>query len=314
MANDFEKSKKALEFVAQEMSEEKKPKKEVSHSDIEPGLRTYASDIAEMMRREKGSIVKIALAEQQRRDDFQKRRDPTSTRNIVVMLLGIALIVGGVMIFVYSIIGRGKPIAVTNYSIDLPSFFFTESQVHIDMTDLNRTELIKAIQNEVSSDNLSINTIKNIFISYHFNDNLIQTPSIAFLQKLGIDIPENLFSNLESNFMTGVYRGENGGELFLVFHVKDFNQSFTAMREWEGTLLSEMVRLFAIDTSVYGKEIFNKNFVTTIVSNKEVRVLQSDTGETIFSYAFLDPKTLLISTKGDSLNEILKRITLQSIR
>lgn len=290
------------------------PSGDIPREKIEPGLRTYSSDIADMMKREKGSIIKIALAEQKRRDEFKTKHNPTATKNVVVIMLGLILIVGGVMIFVYSVLNRAKPVDVTNFSPDLPSFIFTENQVHIDMTELNRTELVNSIQTQVANETLVPNTINNLFVSYKVGTAQTQVPSTVFLQKLGVNIPDTLFQNLQPNFMLGIYTNPGSNELFIIFKVKDFNDTFLAMREWEATMLSEMVRLFKIDTSPYGKTIFSREFVTSTLFNKEARVLKDSQDKVLLSYIFLDPKTVMITTAGVSVEEVIKRLNLQTIK
>lgn len=287
---------------------------EVPREKIEEGLRTYASDVAEMMKREKGSIIKIALAEQKRREDFQKRRDPTSTRNVVVMILGIAFIVGGIMIFISSILNRAKPLPITISSNSLPSFFFTENQTQIDVTDLNRTELINSIRMQVADETSLDGTIKNIFLSYKNVNQTLPLSSNVFLQKLGVEVPDYLFTNLQPVFMLGVYNKLGDNELFLIFQVKDFNEAFLGMRDWEKTMLGELVRLFGINTSGYGRQIFSREFTTETVLNKEARFLLDPQGQRLLSYVFLDKNNILITTEIDSLEEILNRINLKTLK
>ncbi len=281
---------------------------------LEGGVRTYASDIAEMMKKEKGSIIKIALAEQQRREEFKKANNPVATKNIIVIFLGIALIVSGIMIFVYSVMSRAKSPDVINLSQNLPALLFSENQSHIDMTELNRRELLNAINTQVNNKTLGAGTINNLFISYRFGQTQSQVPVTMFMQKLGINIPDSFFQNLEDSFMLGVFNQEQTNELFLILKVKDFNEAFLSMREWEASMLSEFVNFFNIDTSSYGRVIFSKDFETVTLFNKESRILKDSSGLILLSYTFLDPKTILVTTKGDSLDEILKRINLQTLK
>lgn len=303
-------SQKGLEQADEALTAEKT----VPHEKQEGEVRTYATDIGEMMKREKGSVIKIALAEQHRREEFKKKMDPTATKNIIVMFLGIMLIVGGVMVFVYALMNRGKPVPVTNFTSSLPSFFFTENQVQIDMTELNRTELVDTIHAEVARTTLVPETFNNLFVSYKSAIGQAQVPANVFFQKLGIDVPDGLFQNLYPSFMLGIYNEPSGNDLFMIYKVKDFNEAFSAMREWEPKMLSELVRVFDIDTSTYGKDIFNKEFVTETQFNKEARVLKEEGGTTVLSYIFLDPNTIMITTKTPGLEEVIKRMNLQTIK
>ncbi|MEZ4103092.1 MAG: hypothetical protein R3B55_00785 [Candidatus Paceibacterota bacterium] len=75
------------------------------------GIRTYSADIADIMRREKGSVIKIALAEQEKEKLIKKKRSD-KYKNLIVILLGVVFIVSGVLIFIYTIINRDAPISV----------------------------------------------------------------------------------------------------------------------------------------------------------------------------------------------------------
>lgn len=288
--------------------------KPIPKEKLEGAVRTYATDIGEMMKREKGSVIKIALAEQHRRDEFKKKMDPTATKNIIVMMIGIMLIIGGIMVFVYAIVNRAKPVPVTNFATNLPTFFFTENQVQIDMTELNRTELVDTVHAQMANTTLVPNTFNNLFVSYKSAVGQTQVPANVFFQKLGIEIPEELFQNLYPAFMLGIYNETDGNDLFMILNIKDFNESFLAMREWEPRMLSELIRIFDIDTSPYGKAIFSKEFVTATLFNKEARVLKDDTGKVLLSYIFLDPKTVMITTETPGLEEVIKRMNLQTIK
>ncbi len=288
--------------------------KPIPKEKLEGAVRTYATDIGEMMKREKGSVIKIALAEQHRRDEFKKKMDPTTTKNIIVMIIGITLIVAGIMVFVYVIVNRAKPVPVTNFVTNLPTFFFTENQVQIDMTELNRTELVDTVHLQMENTTLVPETFNNLFVSYNTAAGQTQVPANVFLQKLGIEIPEGLFQNLYPSFMLGVYNEKDGNDLFMIFNVKDFNATFDAMREWEPKMLSELVRIFDIDTSAYDKTIFSKEFVTDTLYNKEARVLKDDEGKVLLSYIFLDTRTVMVTTETPGLEEIIKRMNLQTIK
>lgn len=312
MEDDVQKLTRGLEDAEQTVAAEEAPS--VEPEKLEGGMRTYATDIAEMMRKEKGSIIKIALAEQKRRDEFKKKTDPTATKNIIVMMLGFILIVGGIMIFIYSIVNRSKPVPVVVTNSVLPSFFFTENQVQIDMSDLNKSELYRAIGVQTDNQTLVPGTINNLYISYQTSAGQAPVPSTVFLQKLGMEIPDSLFQSLYPGLMVGVYTKSPNNKLFMILKVKDFNDAFLAMRDWEKTMLSDTLRLFSITMGPDGKALFNKDFETVTLFNKEARVLNDSSGTTVLSYIFLDPKTIMVTTQTDAVEEVIKRMNLQTIK
>jgi hypothetical protein len=63
-----------------------------------------------------------------------------------------------------------------------------------------------------------------------------------------------------------------------------------------------------------GKALFNKDFETVTLFNKEARVLNDSSGTTVLSYIFLDPKTIMVTTQTDAVEEVIKRMNLQTIK
>ena len=277
------------------------------------GIRTYSADIADIMRREKGSVIKIALAEQERRNAYKETKDPTSTRNLIVILLGVVFIVSGILIFVYTIINRDAPISVSA-PIGSPSLIYSENQTQTDITSMTRGNFFTAIHNTLKADFAENETITNMFIT---NQSSIGKSLISvniLFDKLGIRVPESLINSLTGQFMLGVYKVEDKGNLFLILKVKDFNQSFSARKDWEVSMVNDLVRLFKIDPKSFSGDIFLKEFKNSLTFNKESRNLYDENGALVLSYVYLDRNTILITNHSPSVEEIIKRINSQSIK
>ncbi len=287
------------------------PQEEVKKMGI--GIRTYAADIADIMRREKGSVIKIALAEQERRQAYKEKRDPTSTRNLIVILLGVIFIVAGILIFIYTIINKDAPISVVA-PIGSPSLIYAENQTQTDITNLTRGNLFNSIHTTGLAGFAENETITNMFMMSQtsIGQSLISV-NILF-NKLGIKVPETVTRTLTGQFMLGTYKVEDKGNLFLIFKVKDFNESFSAMKDWEVSMVNDLVRLFKIDPKSFQGDIFLKEFQSGVTFNKESRSLYDDNGVLVFSYIYLDRSTILMTNHNPSVDEIIKRINSQSIK
>lgn len=277
------------------------------------GIRTYSADIADIMRREKGSVIKIALAEQERRKAYKETKDPTSTKNLIVILLGVIFIVSGVLIFVYTIINRDAPVSVVA-PIGSPSLVYSENQTQTDITSMTRGNFFTAVHNTAVASFAENETITNMFIT---NQSSIGKSLISvniLFDKLGIRVPESLVNSLTGQFMLGVYKVEDKGNLFLIIKVKDFNESFSAMKDWEVSMVNDLVRLFKIDPKSFTGDIFLRTFQSGVTFNKESRNLYDENGVLVFSYVYLDRNTILMTSHTPSVEEIIKRINSQSIR
>ncbi len=309
LKNELEKTtaKVGLSSVSKEDGETQTPKK------VGIGIRTYSADIADIMKREKGSVIKIALAEQERRNAYKKEKDPTSTKNLIVILLGVIFIVSGILIFVYTIINRDSPVSVVA-PIGSPSLIYSENQTQIDITNLTRGNLFNSIHSTAVADFAENETITNMFITNQTSVGRSLVSVNILFSKLGIKIPESVVSNLTGQFMLGVYKVEDKGNLFLIVKVRDFNQSFSAMKDWEVSMVNDLVRFFQIDPKSFEGNIFLKPFQNGVTFNKESRSLYDDNGVLVFSYIYLDRNTILMTNHTASVDEIVKRINSQSIK
>ncbi|MDQ5883190.1 MAG: hypothetical protein QG654_102 [Patescibacteria group bacterium] len=305
--------KKELEKTTATVGLSSDPKENQEVKKVGVGIRTYSADIADIMRREKGSVIKIALAEQERRNAYKETKDPTSTKNLIVILLGVVFIVSGVLIFIYTIMNRDNPISVT-MPIGSPSLIYSENQTQTDITNLTRGNLFNSIHNTSEASFAENETITNMFMTSQTSAGRSLISINILFNKLGIKIPESVTRTLTGQFMLGVYKIEDKGNLFLVFKVKDFNESFSAMKDWEVSMVNDLVRLFKIDPKSFAGDIFLKEFQNGVTFNKESRNLYDDNGSLVFSYIYLDRSTILMTNHSPSVDEIIKRINSQSIK
>lgn len=288
--------------------------KEVTPKKVGVGIRTYSADIAEIMRKEKGSVIKIALAEQERRRAYKEKKDPTSTKNLIVVFLGLIFILGGIMIFVFSVVNKTKPIPVSQTQVLLPGLFYTENQTQIDITNLTRGNLFSAIHSNIDASFADNNTITNIVLISTTSTGRTPSPFGMMVSKLGLKIPDKVLNSLTGNFMLGTYKQFDKGNMFLVFKIRDFNESFSLMREWEVSMINDLVRLFRINTRDYSGNIFLKNFQNAVFYNKDARAVYDDEGALVMAYVYLDKNTIMITAYAPAIEEVVKRINIQSIR
>lgn len=305
--------KKELEQTTAKESSSPALKTDIPYKKVGVGIRTFAADIADIMRKEKGSVIKIALAEQERRQAYKQEKDPTSTRNLLVILFGVVFIVAGILIFVYTIINRNEPIPIV-VPVGIPSLIYSENQTQTDLTELTRGKLFSAIHSAVGASFAENETITNIVVTSQTSLGRSPVSVPILFNKLGVKAPERILNSLTGQFMLGVYKIEDKGNLFLILKVKDFNESFSAMNEWEISIANDLVRLFQIDPNAFTGDIFLEEFRSGVTFNKEARNLFDKDGRLVLSYVYLDRNTILITNHMPSVEEIVKRINSQSIK
>lgn len=308
---DEKKIKEGLEKEANSIKETERIS--IPKEKLQEAIRTYSSDISEIMRKEKGSVIKIALAEQKRRDEYKKQKNPASTKNILVLLLGMALIGGGMLILGWALLKNLGTDTVIPAS-KVPAIIFTENQVHIDVSDLHRRQILEIVTDQVARLQTADGTITNIYMTENRSGTYQLVETYGFLNKVNLFPPEDLVNVLAKEFMLGTYRFNNSNKGFLIFKVNNFDRAFPAIRDWERTMLEDLAMVLGIQTRSLPNTIFEKSFITETIYNTPTRVLQTTEGMDVLMYSFIDPGTILITTNRSSIGEILKRNSSQSIR
>ncbi|MCR4330493.1 MAG: hypothetical protein NUV49_01270 [Patescibacteria group bacterium] len=279
-------------------------------------IRTYQSDVAEALKKQKTSVIQMVLAEHKRKETNVEELSPTSKKNLPVLLVSALFIVLSVLL----IGGAGFYFLSKNKSAENPtqenkvsSIVLAEEKKGIDITGLSRDRIIDEVHKEMNASNLRLDSVLNIYFAERINPSLplSQTNTLRlvsterFFSALESKIPNALSRSLESPFMLGVH-AFNGNEAFLILKTNFFENAFAGMLKWEEFMARELLPLFA---SPAGKEVYDRNFQDFVLKNKDLRVLYSETGEIVLLYSFYDNNTIVISTSPDTLDEVTSRLS-----
>lgn len=287
-------------------------------SNIKP-IHTYTSDMADAVREQEGTVIKIALAEQKKRERNAMKAESrgSNPKNMLLIIGGIILIVAGVMGTLFLIQKSKSQSVVAPVQTKIEAFINYEDQSYIDTTGMAiREEAIKAITAE-SQKQTQPNSIKNFFLTTKTSTGTNTLTTSDFLTLLNINMPGGLERSLSPQFMIGSYKGTSGTDtphLFLMFQTTDYNIAFAGILEWEKTMLDDMFMIFNIDVNGDNQKLFATPFKDIIIENKDARVLSDQSGKDLLYYMFADKNTFVISDNQDTIKEILTRLIAKNIK
>jgi len=297
-------------------------KKQLNDKNIKV-LRTYTSDMADAIRTNEISVIKIALAEKEKREQeaVYKKAEGTTFSKIFLVIGGIILIVGA-MVGSYFLFKKKKEIMLpqpqTN-NTNVETFISYEKKSDIDVTNVNDAiELNKLIKQNstILQDQLTtiflkkkIDGVEQIIISKDFF-NLIDSTA-----------PGALIRSLSDNFLIGKYLSpkidptKEQSQLFLVFQTNNYGQTYASMLDWEKTMLNDLKNLFEIDLPIQNGSdaiVIEKKWKDIIINNRDIRVVYGDNGEGILYYVFINNKNLVIATNLETINEVIERLIIKN--
>ncbi len=282
-------------------------------------IHTYSSDMADAVRENEVSVIKIALAEKEKREreEIYKKAEGTGFSKTLLVIGGLILI-GAAIAAGYFVLQKNKkentpPPIITK---EIPSLISYDDKSIIDITTLtDQAVLATKVKAEVTKPGKP-GTVRVLFLNQIIGGVNHLFPIANVFSTLDITPPGPLARTLNEPYMLGIYTptGENPRpHLFLILQIKDYNQAYASLLVWEKTMLENFSTLFSIDASGERQNLLQKPWADIIIKNKNGRILYDRIGNDILFY-LLDRETLIISDNQDTIKEILVRLRAKEVK
>ncbi len=270
-------------------------------------IRTYQSDVADVLAKRNTSAVTIALAESRKNRDgesFSSNEDSSQIKKkVLIVVICVVLAAAGVFgaYYLYSI----SPLAPTQPKINTPqsltSLIPIDSQSLLNITNATPVDVRMRVKNELLK-NQAPGTIRELVM---VSDTTITSgpdagtkkasriPSQTMISNMGIGMPDILYRSLTADWMLGVYSNKDEQKsVFVIIKNNFFQNTFAGMLQWEN-IMADDLKDFLISSNVNG--IANKP-----VTNESVAPLPTSSS-TIEQYA-----QVYTTIRGRFIDKILK--------
>ncbi len=234
-------------------------------------IHTYQSDIANAIKNDNVSMIKIALAEKKRNegkagfDTVLEQENRVSRYYIAAGIVGVFVVLGLLSVYLYVKNKANDEQAAEIAKAKVPALLYTESESTIDTTDKDPYEIFREILVEKNGI-MDFGTIKAIVPTITAGTTTVSLTTSDFFNVINARTPELLVRALESNFLLGVYSYNNPRDVFALFKVNSYDPAFAGMLEWETNIPSDVGELF-----INKKTVVNANgTVVGTSSNQKV--------------------------------------------
>jgi hypothetical protein len=275
-------------------------------------LRTFESDIAEALKKQKTSMVQIALAEhhaETAKNEVAKQEEKKSSAfllgSIALIVLSLVMIgIGGWYIF------TGKGIT-SILGPQVTPLVYTEKTYELKGDELTTATLRATLAQEITQVTLSPDTIEYLYVTelitpIDTNENPYRSivSTERFFTLTDNSAPDWMIRSLGDEFMLGIHAW-NGNQVFFLFTVPNFDIAFSNMLSWEKDIPDDILPLigWAGDRTVY-----TRPWEDLLVRNQDIRVLRDSTGNIVLAYTFFGSETLILATSIDTIDEVITRI------
>jgi hypothetical protein len=209
-------------------------------------LRTFQSDVEEMLKQGNGSLTKIAVAENEKRIrtegyTMDPTEEPLYKKTRFIVGASVTLVILGVLIMGTIYLFRGGTTAPTAQSVN-PSeqpIIATDSSKNFNLNGLNRDQIIKSLLKERDQNASAFATINGIKLIEGSTETSGPVSASEFLEKIDAHAPSGLVRSLDNNFIFGLHSIDTT-EPFLIFKTGYYQNAFAGMLAWEKNLREDL--------------------------------------------------------------------------
>ncbi len=285
-------------------------------------VRTYLSDMAETVRSNDISVLKVALAEQNKneRENIYRKAEGSSTKKVFWVIGGLILIASA-LYGIYFVTNQKTKQNLPEQITRLEGIISYDETSTIEITNSNTlTEKIIANKKEAST-LIKDSGIKSLTINKDVAGIKEKISTKDLFSKLGFTAPSSLIRSLSDLYMVGSYVknssanvAENKPGLFIILQTNDYEYTYAGMLEWEKTMASDMFYLFELNTKENKLQVKDRQWKDIIINNKDARVLYNEDKLPILYYMFPDKNNLVITDNEDTIKEIISRLIIKNIK
>lgn len=268
-------------------------------------VRTFSSDMANAVREKGGSVVRIAIAEEEKNRKEKEENSISSRKNILFTSIGMILFAGAIGALIWTYVYNKQASTVAPITQPAPSsIVYTENSQTIDTMGMSIPDIVSSIQTIVKAPNIQSGTIKNIVITQGLGNRI---PASQFLSAIGgAHAPADFLRSLAPEYMIGTYLYTQDS-LFLIVRGTAHDFLLSGMLTWEPFLLKDLAPLFAIDTTGTNAGLVNTKWSDVFIENRDARAVVDANNKPILFYSYLDQNTIVFATDPKALTAVVQR-------
>ncbi len=264
-------------------------------------IRTYASDMATAIKQKQGSVMKIALAEKERRDEDALAKNPVSRKNIVFTFGAILLLILGGVALYFGVLAKRAPKVIEDAPVQNSQALITG--VVQPVVGSTKAIMQESMKNLIASGSHELDTATMLVFTLPET----QTPITAttFLETNSFDLSAGLKRSLDELYSIGIYTLD-GNTPFLVIKSDSYDTAYIGMLATEKTLYSDIMPLFGLPEKDSNESVFlTASFTDNVIANQDVRAIKNVANEYVFFYSVRDDGTIIMTTDPGAFKALI---------
>jgi hypothetical protein len=291
-----------------------------SDPNANPAFRSFAHDIKSNVSEKGVSMAQIVMDEERRKqaagtttEDVQESEEKSGVLKVVLIVIGIiAILGGGVALFIT--FSSTAPVPVTLIPEDY-SPIRAQKVTSIELRDQYKSTLIEAVRG-IGATRISEENFVEIKLNESIGTTSVPVKFARLMEILETRIPDELLRSNDQGYVLGIYASQQTNSPFLMFSVDAFENAYVGMKAWERTMIGDIGALFMNDDLLYSiiGSSTPSQFQDKVYYNNDTRTVFGSNGKPVLVWAIVNRTQIIITKDGETLNALMKRITLENIK
>ncbi|MBU3668950.1 MAG: hypothetical protein FGM57_03205 [Candidatus Taylorbacteria bacterium] len=291
-------------------------------------IRTFQADIADAIKNDNVSMIKVALAEKKRqetRGNFDSTLETKKNDTVFYMAsIGVAIVVviGFILFVAFGTSPDAQQPSAPGQTNTSQLIIYTEFSTVIDTNNRDAND-IERLVTRIKDEKFDLGAMKEIVLTKGAGAETQKITTEDFFELIGARASDSLVRALDSNFLMGTYSFSSPYDTYLIFKVNSYDNAFAGMLNWENSMdvniggmiitkrliVPSQTQPATTTASTTEPAVRKRMFVDKVLQNKDSRALIDERGSVLMLYTFVDKNTLVIASSDKSLKEILFRLT-----
>ena len=281
-------------------------------------IRTFESDAHEALRSQNASLIKIAIAEDTRRQEnpvIQEVETSGVGKKVAIIFISLLLLIGGAGAIYYVYTNSQKP-ATPIITQTLSTIIPYQKAREIDTTSATKEILTEKLNQALQNSTVSIDSVEYLYLTTTGGTGKQTLSTAGLFSLLAVTAPDEFTRSLDPQYMYGVL-GLTQNAPFLILKTNFYQSGFAGMLKWEKTIAEDFKGLLTDKSSdsstsqtTNTDDLLEKElkFSDTVIQNRDVRVLKDRYGLTRITYSFADNNTIVIAPNEKTMAGILEAL------
>lgn len=264
-------------------------------------VETLSKDMVKVLSNPGQGLIKDIIHQEEAHEEEKMNFSPETSKNkwmVAGSIIFVLITLGGLSYFFLN-----QENLVVSVKPQFSPLIYTDESVFLPIDELNKNQIVAEVVERITLSEIKESAVEGIYLTE--NKEIIGFRKFIDLIDGTLVFDRNNF--FDDNFLIGLVNRKST-DLFILAKIRSHTDVFSAMREWEYKMFSDLHGFFGVPINADTSYLLTKDFEDGIVQNQNARVLYDKDGGIVMAYVYGDANSLIIINTESAAREVINRL------